>query len=534
MGLQIVSPLERIDVPHPVFVIVGQPGSGKSTLGYSMAEPLLVDADEGAARAKNRKFTLPVRTWADLESLVDPRHAADLVPFKSVVADTVGRVLNHLETDIAVRDPKNARRGGSLSQQGYGLLKQDFAAWFRRVRALDKDVLLLAHDKESGDGDDKIVRADMTGSSYAEVMKVADFVGFLRVDGKQRILDFSPGRWVGKNPAGWDPFVVPHYHELGAFMAELYDRGRQALGQISADGAALAERVGAWKAALASITTIEGVTRAFTGAQAMLAGAPKAERIACFDALQQRAKDIGCRWNAEQRAFEVAPDAKPQPATHTQPPATVASTSPFTAASAEMARQAAAAQTQPDQQEPALTTDADPPPSPLAVRVVEVEEHAGVTNGKPWRRWAVTLSTGTQCSTFSSSVAGQAAAAKISREWMDVSLDRRGDYLTLAAIGPAHPALPMDAATPTPAHAADSDAQVAPSLASTAAAALDPDAPDAEKEPLTGDEIFCGASRSLPPGTNEPAEGRVYKGEPRPCEDVAPKGRSRKRAPVEA
>lgn len=307
MALQIIPPTQRIDVKHPVFVIVGAPGSGKSTLGFSMDEPLLIDADQGVARAKNRRYSLSVDGWSDLEGLVDPTNAEALAPFRSLVADTVGRVLNHLETDIAARDPKNGRRGGSLSQQGYGVLKADFAAWFRRVRALDKDVLLLAHDKEERDGDERLLRADMTGSSYAEVMKVADFVGYLRVEGGRRVLDFSPGKWVGKNPAGWDPFVLPHYAEMGAFMARLMTMGREALGSMSAEGIVVAERIGRWKAELEAVTTLDGLVQALASAQVALKEAPKVERVQAFAALERRAVEIGCLWDREQKRFVVDP-----------------------------------------------------------------------------------------------------------------------------------------------------------------------------------------------------------------------------------
>jgi hypothetical protein len=89
-------------------------------------------------------------------------------------------------------------------------LKNRFRQHVATLRSLGKDVLLIAHDKEDKDGDTRIVRPDIVGGSYGEVMKVADFVGYVYMSGKDRILDFNPtDRWIGKNPAGWKPFVVP-------------------------------------------------------------------------------------------------------------------------------------------------------------------------------------------------------------------------------------------------------------------------------------------------------------------------------------
>jgi hypothetical protein len=99
------------------------------------------------------------------------------------------------------------------------------------LRGLGKDVLLIAHDKEDKDGDTRIVRPDIVGGSYAEVMKVADFVGYLQMSGKDRVLDFNPtDRWIGKNPAGWAPFKLPPVAKAQEFMAELFDEGPEALG----------------------------------------------------------------------------------------------------------------------------------------------------------------------------------------------------------------------------------------------------------------------------------------------------------------
>lgn len=469
MALKIVPPSQRIEVAHPVFLIVGDPGSGKSTLGFSMRDPLNIDADEGIARAKNRKFSQRVESWDDLAGLVASENAADLAPFTSLVADTIGRVLNHLEIDIAKRDPKNARKGGSLSQQGYGILKGDFAAWFRQVRALNKDVLLLAHSKEERDGDDRLIRAEMTGSSYAEVMKVADFVGYLRVENGKRILDFSPGKWTGKNPAGWPPFEVPHFDSeaMQTFMADLYAKGREALGVMSATGVALAERMATWKAGVAQLADVAALNAQLEAAKVAFAGAPTIERRQAFALVEQRAKAIGCRWSHEMKAFEVDPDAKKTTVTAPAESATSQQIPPATPT-----QEPADASAKP--QESAAPVADDAPPSPFAVKVRSVSATSGFTDGRAWTRFSVAFSNSTVASTFSTTVAGQAHEFEQSKRWADIVTKQDGEFLTLEEIGVAQPRLPL---------AGDVKQQVAQSLASAPGAALDPDAPDAEKEP---------------------------------------------------
>jgi hypothetical protein len=264
--VQIIKGSEAITVEHPIFLLFGQPGICKTSLAYSAKSPLLLDFDNGSHRAVNRRDTMVVRGWSDIEELMDNRGVLD--PYESVIVDTVGRCLDMLTADIAVKEPKNAP-GGNLSQRGFGSLKTRFRSWMSQMRLLGKDVILIAHDKEEKDGDLRIVRPDIIGGSYGEVMKIADFVGYISMNGKDRVLDFNPtDRWIGKNPAGW-PQVVPHVVNAQTFLADLMTAGRQALGGISAESAKTLTVVEQWREKLATMTTPEALTDAVVDAVAL-------------------------------------------------------------------------------------------------------------------------------------------------------------------------------------------------------------------------------------------------------------------------
>jgi len=257
--MKIIRGTEPIAVEHPVFAIFGQPGICKTTLGYSMQKPLLLDFDQGAHRAANRGDTLMIGSWADVDELMAARAALD--PYATIVVDTVGRCLDLLTADIIEKNPKDGR-GGSLSIQGWGVLKTRFRHWITQLRAMGKDVLLIAHDKEDKDGDTRIVRPDIAGGSYGEVMKVADFVGYCYMAGKERVLDFNPtDRWVGKNPAQWTPFKVPPVAKATEFMAELVDKGRAALGQISETSSDATKQIEVWRAKAVTLQTADEFNR---------------------------------------------------------------------------------------------------------------------------------------------------------------------------------------------------------------------------------------------------------------------------------
>jgi hypothetical protein len=251
--MTIIKGTEPITVDHPVILLFGQPGICKSSLGYSAKDPLLLDFDKGAHRAANRRDTLVINSWTDVKELMES--ADQLDPYGTLTVDTVGRCLDVMTAHIAATDPKKAP-GGNLSQQGWGVLKTNFRTWIANLRTKGKDVLLIAHDKEDKDGDTRIVRPDIVGGSYGEVMKVADFVGYVYMNGRDRVLDFNPtDRWIGKNPGGWAPFPVPPIGKAQSFMAELFDKGREALGAISEESAQITQQVDTWRANIAKLTT---------------------------------------------------------------------------------------------------------------------------------------------------------------------------------------------------------------------------------------------------------------------------------------
>src|SRR5258708_5995760 len=136
--LKIIKASEPMLVEQLVLCIYSPPGLGKSTLGFTAADPLNFDCDKGAYRAKNRKDTVPAPTWAAIESMT----ATELSPYKTLLLDTAGRALDLLTVDIIAKNPKMGR-GGALTLQGFGELKARFSAWLKMVRLFGKDVVLI-------------------------------------------------------------------------------------------------------------------------------------------------------------------------------------------------------------------------------------------------------------------------------------------------------------------------------------------------------------------------------------------------------
>lgn len=296
--MKIIKGTDAIPVEHPVFLVFGQPGIGKSTLGYSTRDPLLLDFDKGAHRAANRRDTLVIDNWADVAELMNSADALD--PYGALTVDTVGRCLDVMTAHIAYTEPKKAP-GGNLSLQGWGTLKGNFRTWIAALRTKGKDVLLIAHDKEDKDGDARIVRPEIVGASYGEVMKVSDFVGYMYMAGRRRILDFNPtDKWIGKNPAGWEPFEVPPVGKAQSFMADLFAKGRDALGEISAESADALRQVETWRETIAAYGTAKQCNEAIPLANAITAPAVQAQ---VKKLLMDHATAIGIGFDKSKKCF---------------------------------------------------------------------------------------------------------------------------------------------------------------------------------------------------------------------------------------
>lgn len=221
MGLRITKASEAITVEHVVVNIYGGPGLGKTSLGFTADAPLLLDFDGGAYRSGNRGDVVRVESWAEVAKIGPD----DLSGYRTVVVDTVGRSLDHLTAVLIQDDPKLARRDGSLSLQGFGALKASFASWLTRLKQSGLDVVLVAHMDEQKKGDEIIERLDVQGSSKNEIHKSGDAMGRLYMLNGKRTLNFSPSDvGFGKNPAGFDPLVVPDFSREPRFLAGLIEQ----------------------------------------------------------------------------------------------------------------------------------------------------------------------------------------------------------------------------------------------------------------------------------------------------------------------
>lgn len=193
-------------------LIYGEPGLGKTTLACSAPAPVLFDYDGGVGRihGSHRVDTVQIRSWEDTEAALNEVIEANA--YKTIIIDTVGKMLDYVVDYIRRTQPTYVQRDGSLSLKGYGLRKTMFNNFIRRLQVIGINVIFVAHEKEEKQGDLTVKRADAGTSSNAnDLFKDLDLVGYMSALGKDRTITFDPNEsYYAKNTCNLQSmFKVP-------------------------------------------------------------------------------------------------------------------------------------------------------------------------------------------------------------------------------------------------------------------------------------------------------------------------------------
>ncbi|MFY7468646.1 ATP-binding protein [Acinetobacter baumannii] len=176
MALPIITADQTLLVQAIIVYLYADPGLGKSSMGFTAEKAISFDFDRGAHRTGElrRGAVVQVQQWSDVANLTPQ----DLAPYKTVVIDTVGAMLECIKTHLLLT-ANNRQKDGSLKLKAQGLANQTFKQYINTLISLGKDVVFIAHASEDQNGDQIIYRPDLGGKNRNELYRIADVMGYL-------------------------------------------------------------------------------------------------------------------------------------------------------------------------------------------------------------------------------------------------------------------------------------------------------------------------------------------------------------------
>lgn len=294
-------------------LVYGQPGIGKTTIALSSPNPVLFDFDGGVSRINKAHQcpTLQVESWEQvLDALTELEQAND---FKTIVVDTAGKMLDFMSDYIMRNDPKMKMRDGSLALKGYGQRKVMFVNLLKRVSMMGKHIVFVAHEKEDKDGETRIVRPDMSGSSLGDLLKELDLVGYMQAYGKDRTICWSPQeRFYAKNTCNlpaWEkvPVIIDEQGGISGendFLAKTFEGYAAYLkqqSQLGDDYTALVSQIGDDMAGVKDATTANAFIKKMGEYTHIWDSLARARRL-----FAARVEELGLKYNKAKKLYEDA------------------------------------------------------------------------------------------------------------------------------------------------------------------------------------------------------------------------------------
>lgn len=310
MGL-IKNPAEVKFEPIMKCLIYGQPGIGKSSAAVSAPNPVLLDCDNGVHRMQpnHRPPFLPVKSYDDVLKVLNEEVAG----FDSIVIDTAGKLLDYMAQWLISNNPKLGRKDGMLTLQGYGSRKYEFINLLKRVTTMGKHLIFVAHELEERNGDDRIIRPEVGGSSGADLIKELDIVGYMEAIGRKRTISFSPSdKYYAKNSARLPEIIdVPELSDGqdNVFLVGIIEKWKAALNAEGEQKQQYDELMDKLTSKIEKVENCEQANRAIKGLAATKHIWDSKKRS--WNLLKLRSEKLDLIWDGKAKEFIEQPEQAP-------------------------------------------------------------------------------------------------------------------------------------------------------------------------------------------------------------------------------
>lgn len=308
MAINIIPADQPLLVQAIIVYLYADPGLGKTSIGFTGEKAISFDFDKGSHRTGElrRGAVVQVNQWVDVANLT----MQDLEPFKTIVIDTVGAMLESIKTHLML-NATNKQKDGSLKLKAQGLANNIFKQYVNTLIASGKDVVFIAHASEDQNGDQVIYRPDLGGKNRNELYRIADVMGYLTTvqtgEGKhERVISFRPcpthhaknaGGLGGETGEVW----VPDLKANPSFLADLIKQAKDHINTMTP------EQLAAIKAQEDLENYIQSCAEAqyASDLNQLTEALPQGHCyvLNMWNAVKSRAKELDCTYNKDQKRW---------------------------------------------------------------------------------------------------------------------------------------------------------------------------------------------------------------------------------------
>lgn len=283
---------------RPVIItLYGTPGAGKTSTACTSDTPLLIDTDRGSSRAVGRVDTLVANNWNDIISELD-----SMKNYKTVVVDTVRSVLEDFLVNYVCE--KNYKLKTNTLKR-FGELAEQFKEFVNQLRSYGVDIIFVAHDKETAEGDIIKHSPDCIGQSKDLLLRISDEVGYITmINGMRTILWEPTDTTVGKNVAGFSVMEIPNPTDAkySTFMADVVKDVKMSLVNKSEANRKANEQLAAIREHLAAAKTDEDIAALMEETKEL----PKIMQVPFFTEMQKNLAAKGYTFDKNKKTFVKA------------------------------------------------------------------------------------------------------------------------------------------------------------------------------------------------------------------------------------
>jgi hypothetical protein len=166
---------------------------------------------------------------------------------------------------------------------------------------LRKDLIFIAHESVEKNGEELKKIPAIMGGSYDILVSGMDFIGYMSMQGSDRVLDFSPSdSHYGKDSGRLGRVVVPSIPPSIDFLGSLLSRAKMVMGKASSEVLELGKLLGEYKELISSCEDLEGLN--------ILLDRLKSESNVSVQSvgkslLLSRSVDLGCKFDKDLGLF---------------------------------------------------------------------------------------------------------------------------------------------------------------------------------------------------------------------------------------